>query len=262
MQPVGFRPEYCFDCEHPKPDLKPPSDSIRDPDRLFNDLYTSADGPAYIARRHNITLAALIAFATSQETRAKLDALRQIAHDRADMIAAEARISAALSLQRCTIDEPCTESARLAASVIFRASSPSRREGPGRDQHPQPHLKVPHALDPKPARTHSLPGGVIRFPVPDHAPPSPSNPPAPPATPAKTTAANHHGSRSPSPHPPPIAPAPPSAFMMTRSPEHHEKQTPAGPPPSRPNIANHCDPGTTAASLRTHAAPRAHPPSS
>ncbi len=154
MQPVGFRPEYCFDCEHPKPDLKPPSDSIGDPDRLFNDLYTSADGPAYIARRHNITLAALIAFATSQETRAKLDALRQIAHDRADMIAAEARISAALSLQRCTIDEPCTESARLAASVIFRASSPSRREGPGRHQHPQPHLKVPTPSTPnQPAPT-------------------------------------------------------------------------------------------------------------
>src|SRR5262245_56958672 len=61
--PVIFehrRPDYCFSIEKPRPDLKPPGDVIRDPDRLFNDLYAESCPPGVIARNHNITLETLL----------------------------------------------------------------------------------------------------------------------------------------------------------------------------------------------------------
>src|SRR5262249_57783312 len=115
--------DYCFHVEKPKPDLKPPSETIRDPARLFNDLYTESVPPGIIARNHNITLEALLAFASAPQTRARLEAFKQLARDRAELITLEARLIAAGVLHRCVLEDPVPDYARIAAAVLFRSPS-------------------------------------------------------------------------------------------------------------------------------------------
>ena len=115
------RPDYCFSIDRPRPDLNPPSETIRDPDRLFNDLYAESCPPGVIARNHNITLEAVLAFASSPETRAKLDAFKALARDRAELITLEARLIAAGVLYRCVLQDPVPDAARIAAAVLFRS---------------------------------------------------------------------------------------------------------------------------------------------
>src|ERR1043165_9192735 len=104
-------------------DAPPPSNRISDPDALFNELFAGTFGPGLIARMFNITLEALLAFAESPATQAKLAAFKHLALQRADLIAAEARLAAAHSLfQHCT-ENPRSDRARKAASFALRATS-------------------------------------------------------------------------------------------------------------------------------------------
>ena len=103
-------------------DQPPPSTHIADPDGLFNELFAGTYSPGLIARMHNITLDALLAFASSPQTRARFEAFRQLALDRAELLAAEARLAAASSLLQHCHENPTSDRARKAASVVFRTS--------------------------------------------------------------------------------------------------------------------------------------------
>src|ERR1051326_3716303 len=119
-------------------DAPPPSSRISDPDALFNELFAGTFGPGLIARMFNITLEALLAFAESPATQSKLAAFKRLALQRADLIAAEARLAAAHSLfEHCT-QNPASDRARKAASVVLRATSTTNTKSRGRAFSPTP----------------------------------------------------------------------------------------------------------------------------
>src|ERR1043165_6056978 len=108
-------------------DAPPPSSRISDPDALFNELFAGTFGPGLIARMFNITLGALLAFAESPATQAKLAAFKRLALQRAELVAAEARLAAAHALFQHSSGNPMSDRARKAASVVFRSTSHAPR---------------------------------------------------------------------------------------------------------------------------------------
>src|ERR1051326_4990852 len=135
-------------------DAPPPSSRISDPDALFNELFAGTFGPGLIARMFNITLEALLAFAESPETQSKLEAFKRLALQRAELVAAEARLAAAHALFQHSSENPMSDRARKAASVVFRSTSPSHRITVSTSHTPTP---PPSAPTPAPYHRASRP---------------------------------------------------------------------------------------------------------
>src|ERR1043165_8840905 len=135
-------------------DAPPPSSRISDPDALFNELFAGTFGPGLIARMFNITLGALLAFAESPATQAKLAAFKRLALQRAELVAAEARLAAAHALFQHSSENPMSDRARKAASVVFRSTSARWKPLPAEKADDQPHDDEPPRDHPKPSKPH------------------------------------------------------------------------------------------------------------
>lgn len=122
-----------------------------DPDALFEALYDTNLSPLDIAREHGLTLAALLDWAESPPVRARYQQALRLAEDRAALRAAEARISATLTLQALAVpgvqpDEP----ARKAAALLFRGRpAPRRADTEAAPSPPPPPPENPLELSPQ-----------------------------------------------------------------------------------------------------------------